>query len=168
MNKKIAEDPVVSATRPAVRPSWLAVRAGRERVLLPLSHAAEVFSLPAVTPIPHTRVWLLGLVGLRGTVCTAVDLAAFLQHTAPAKRDFVSRLRCRLVRLNPVLGVDCALLLDEVFGLQSVAAFASSEAASEDGSSYWGHVYTDHEGLRWQELDLQRLAVNPAFTHIRM
>ena len=67
-----------AARTQGVAASWLAVRAGAERLLVPLSHAAEIFPWTDVQRVPYVQPWFLGVANLRGNLCGVVDLAAFL------------------------------------------------------------------------------------------
>lgn len=143
--------------------SWLAVESGGLRLLLPLNHAGEIFAWTDVQRVPYTKPWLVGVANLRGALTAVVDMAGFLTNSeAPKSRTEMDMAQCRLVTLNPVLGAGCALLVDRLSGLRTPDAFASSADAS-DAAPYWGHVYTDHDGLRWHELSLQALSEYPAF-----
>jgi len=70
------------------------------------------------------------------------------------------------VALNPVLGVNCALLVDRLLGLRTTEAFASSTPSAPTAPQYFGHRYTDGAGQSWQELNLQLLSQHPAFLGI--
>ena len=70
----------------------------------------EFLPIPAFTPVPGTKPWILGLANVRGDLLTIVDLAWFLN----GKRSTVS-MRTRLLAASsarPTVG----LLVDEVFG----------------------------------------------------
>lgn len=151
--------------------SWLAVRAGSVRLLVPLSHAAEIFSWTDVQPVPHARSWFLGVANLRGQLLGVVDLADFLHGTgaaekAPPPRPTQALAQCRLISFNPVLEVNSALLVDELLGMRTTDAFVRSDVPEAAGPSYFGHVFTDQEGERWQEINLQTLVQQGAFLDI--
>jgi len=150
-----------SAQATGVTASWLAVEAGPARLLLPLSHAGEIFPWTSVQKVPHAQPWFLGVANLRGSLCAVTDLAGFLQR--PGARADAELASCRLVALNPLLGVNCALLVDRLLGLRTPDALASSAPPPEGAPAYFGHVHTDLEGRPWQELNLQLLSQHPAF-----
>ena len=68
--------------------------------------------------------------------------------------------------LNPLLEVNCALLVDRLLGLRTTDAFAMSASAAEGAPPYFGHIYTDAEGAERQEINLQALSQHPAFLSI--
>jgi len=152
-----------SAQATGVVASWLAVEAGASRLLLPLSHAGEIFPWTGVQKVPHAQPWFLGVANLRGGLSGVVDLAGFLQGPDGRARADAELAPCRLVALNPLLGVNCALLIDRLLGLRTPDMLASSAPPAEGAPAYFGHVHTDLEGRAWQELNLQLLSQHPAF-----
>ncbi|HNI83749.1 MAG: chemotaxis protein CheW [Rubrivivax sp.] len=156
-----------SAQTGGVAASWLAVEAGSQRLLFPLSHAGEIFSWTDVQRVPYVQPWFLGVANLRGGLSGVIDLARFVGGAEPvAGRSEADLAQCRLVALNPVLGANCALLVDRLLGLRTTEAFASSESADPIAPAFFGHRYADADGQSWQELNLQLLSQHPAFLGI--
>ncbi len=53
---------------------------GEERLISPLSDIKEILNYPsAMTRVPGTKPWILGLANVRGDLLTIVDLAWFLK-----------------------------------------------------------------------------------------
>jgi twitching motility protein PilI len=158
-----------SAQATGVTASWLAVQAGQQALLFPLSHAGEIFPWAPVRHVPYVKPWFLGVSNLRGGLFGVIDLVAFLPNDAATKpasppiRTDADLAQCRLVALNPLLETHCALLVDQLAGLRTPDAFVRSDTCAAGAPDYYGHIYTDQEGRRWQEINLQRLAENPAF-----
>lgn len=150
-----------------VAASWLAVEAGAQRLLFPLSHAGEIFPWTDVQRVPYVQPWFMGVANLRGGLSGVIDLAHFVSgsESGPARSEG-DLAPCRLVALNPVLGVNCALLVDRLLGLRTTEAFASSTPSAPTAPQYFGHRYTDGAGQSWQELNLQLLSQHPAFLGI--
>ena len=146
--------------------SWLAVEAGSARRLFPLSHAGEIFSHRAWQRVPYSKDWFLGVVNLRGGLLGVVDLAAFLDPAHPGHRDPAGLTACRLVSLNPLFEMHCALLVDRLLGLRTVDAFVRSTPAADGAPAYFGPLFTDDQGLDWREINLQTLSQFPAFLSI--
>ncbi len=98
-----------------VAASWLAVEAGAQRLLFPLSHAGEIFPWTDVQRVPYVQPWFMGIANLRGGLSGVIDLAHFVSgsESGPARSEG-DLAPCRLVALNPVLGVNCALLVDRL------------------------------------------------------
>jgi twitching motility protein PilI len=65
-----------------------------------------------------------------------------------------------------VLEAGCALLIDRLIGLRMPESFTRSDAPPVGAPEYYGHVYTDTQGRQWREINLQRLALAPAFLGI--
>jgi twitching motility protein PilI len=155
-----------AASTEGISAAWLAVEAGGAKYLIPLSQSGEIFPFANTQPVPYTQQWFLGVANLRGGLFGVVDLGAFVTGTnAPARPDNV-RTESRLIALNTALEVNCALLIDRLAGLRSVNSFASSNAAPAEAPSFFGHAYTDNDGLHWQELNLQMLSQQPQFLSI--
>jgi twitching motility protein PilI len=150
----------------AVQASWLAVEAAGRKYLFPLTQSGEIFPFTTTLPVPYTRNWFLGVANLRGGLYGVVDLASYVSGQAPAQRSDAGRAESRLVALNSMLEVNCALLIDRLAGLRGLDAFASSQDAPEGSPEFFGSGYTDANGAYWQEINLQALSQQPHFLAI--
>jgi twitching motility protein PilI len=159
------EERLRNARSEGAGPSWLAVEAGGRKFLFPLTHAGEIFNAGAAHAVPYTQPWFRGVASLRGRVFGVVDFAAFvLGEQAPARDQAeAARNSARLVALNALFDVNCALLVDRLAGLRGADVFTASVAAPAATPPYFGHLYTDQNGEQWQEINLQLLAQQPAF-----
>jgi len=154
-----------AARSSGVSASWLAVEAGESKFLFPLGHAGEIFPWTPPQPVPYTQQWFLGVSNLRGGLYGVVEFSSF----AAGRRVPVSdnaRAQSRLVALNELLEVNCALLIDRLVGLRGVEAFVSTQPAAEDAPAWMGSCYTDENGEQWQEVNLQALSQQPQFLSI--
>jgi twitching motility protein PilI len=150
-----------------VSASWLAVEAGEANYLFPLGHAGEIFPWMAPQPVPYTAPWFLGVANLRGGLYGVVQLSSFVGGTDPGPAlTEATRAQSRLVALNELLEVNCALLIDRLVGLRGVDAFVASDAPASDAPAWHGHAYIDAAGSRWQEINLQALSQQPQFLSI--
>ncbi|MGY8903143.1 MAG: chemotaxis protein CheW [Burkholderiales bacterium] len=149
-----------------VSASWLAVEAGGAKYLLPLEQSGEIFPLAASLPVPYTQAWFLGVANLRGGLYGVVDLASFVSQTPPKPLSELGRTESRLVALNAVLQINCALLIDRLGGLRALSAFKESQSAPAGSPDYFGHGYIDESGAYWQEINLQALSLQPQFLSI--
>lgn len=156
-----------AARTSGVSASWLAVEAGDARYLFPLGHAGEIFPWTPPQPVPYTEPWFLGVANLRGGLYGVIQLSTFASGKAPVPASSeAARAQSRLVALNEMLEVNCALLIDRLIGLRGVDAFTDSQEPAGDAPAWIGHLYTDDAGGRWQEINLQALSQQPQFLSI--
>ncbi len=156
-----------AAKTSGVSASWLAVEAGNAKYLFPLGHAGEIFPWTPPQPVPYTEPWFLGVANLRGGLYGVVQLASFASGVAvPLAGTEVERAQSRMVALNELLEVNCALLVDRLVGLRGVEAFKASRPPGPDAPAWMGHAYTDTAGEHWQEVNLQALSQQPRFLSI--
>lgn len=146
--------------------SWLAIEAAQRNFLFPLGQSGEIFPWTGSQPVPYTRRWFLGVANLRGGLYGIVDLGDYMEVEGAAPAAEPARDQARLVALNPALDVNCALRIDRLIGLRGVDAFVESAPAASDAPAYFGSRYTDAQGLRWQEINLQLLSQQPQFLSI--
>ncbi|WP_332826579.1 chemotaxis protein CheW [Ramlibacter sp.] len=155
-----------TARTEGVQAGWLAVEAAGRNYLFPLTQAGEIFPYAATQAVPYTQDWFLGVANLRGGLFGVVDLASYVSGQPPAQRSDAGRAESRLVALNSLLEVNCALLIDRLAGLRNTEAFVASGAAPDGSPDYFGSGYTDASGAYWQEINLQTLSQQPQFLSI--
>ena len=85
---------------------------------------------------------------------------------SPVQRTEQMLAESSLLALNTALDVNAALLVDRLAGLRGTEAFVASENPAEEAPAFYGTVYIDAAGVRWQELSLQILSQHPAFLSI--
>ena len=146
-----------------VAPSWLAVEAGDKKYLFPMEQAGEIFPWVATQTVPYTQSWFLGVANLRGGLFGVVDLASYVNGQPLAAKTELARKESRLVALNSALEVNCALLIDRLAGLRNQAAFKDFSEKATDAPEFFGNQYVDHNGVVWQEINLQLLAQQTHF-----
>ncbi|AVO49933.1 chemotaxis protein CheW [Melaminivora suipulveris] len=144
--------------------SWLAAESAGQRLLLPLAQAGEIFPWSGVQRVPYTQPWFLGVANLRGALSGVIDLAALLG--AQPVRSEQALAEASVLSLGEALEVNAALLVERLAGLRSADAFVASEPPAGGGQAYFGPCYIDAQDQRWQEIDLQALARDPAFLAI--
>ena len=165
LQTRLAERLQVARTQ-GVAAAWLAVEAGGQKYLFPLSQSGEIFPWASAQPVPYTQPWFVGVANLRGGLFGVVDLASFASGQAPVARNELVYNDTRLVALNTALDVNCALLVDRLAGLRKQDAFSDFAARSPDAPEFFGNQYIDHSGARWQEVNLQTLAQQVHFLTI--
>ncbi len=155
-----------AARTEGVQAAWLAVEAAGRKYLFPLSQSGEIFPFSSTQPVPYTQGWFMGVANLRGGLYGVVDLAGYVSGQAPAQRSDAGRAESRLVALNALLEVNCALLIDRLAGLRNMEAFTTSAEPPAGSPDYFGSGYTDAGGAYWQEINLQALSQQPQFLSI--
>lgn len=164
LQQRLAERMQAARTQ-AIGHSWLAVECAAQGFLLPLQQAGEIFTPPAITPVPHTQPWLSGVANLRGGLFAVVDLAAFLGlRVAPAQR----LEQGQLVVFNARLDINCALWVDRLAGLRNSDELEAVEAPGrrDDLPAFAGQQWRDRQGRLWQALKLDALAQDEHFLSI--
>ena len=142
------------------RVSRLGVMIGQRRWLLSLQEAGEILSVGAITKVPLTHGWYLGLLNVRGNLISVIDFAQFLGQAST-----VQDKESRIVAFAPGLAFNCGLLVNRVLGLRNVAEMEKSMAG--EGAAQWSsHRYVDRESQEWIELDLSLVVQDPQFLHV--
>jgi len=139
----------------------LAVMIGQTRWLLSLHEAGEIVSVGAITKVPLTQDWFLGLANVRGNLLGLVDLACFHgMPPTPVNKE------CRIIAFSPALSFNCGLLVSRVMGLRKLASL-QPEPGSEDAGMPWRvRRYVDRESHVWTELNLSLMVQNPQFLNV--
>ena len=156
LQARLADRLSQARTQTAVGASWLAVKISDKNFLLPLSQSGEVVGWSGVEPVPYTKDWMLGVTSIRGILLTVVDLARMLG--LPTARSEQAFANASVVALNPMMGVNTALFVEQLEGLRGTNDFAGSTDTPEDAPAFFGALYTTTSGEQWQELNLQLLA----------
>jgi twitching motility protein PilI len=139
--------------------SQLGVMIGQTRWLLNLQEAGEIVSVGAITKVPLTQDWFLGLTNIRGNLISVIDFANF-QGLPPTPIDKESRI----VAFAPALSFNSGLLVSRVIGLRNMA---DMEPQSEAGAAPWSvQRYLDRDSQVWTELNLSLVIQDPQFLHV--
>ena len=93
-----------------------------------------------------------------------VDLAGLVGETSVRTEQALNE--SSLLAFNAALEVNAALMVDRLAGLRSVESFVTSEPPAADAPVFYGSVYVDAQGQRWQELNLQALSQHADFLSI--
>jgi twitching motility protein PilI len=154
-------DRLASKTAAQVESSRLGLATGGEQWLIRLADVGEVIAVPPLASVPHTQPWFLGVANVRGNLCSVIDFAGFLGRDAT-----VLAAQNRLVLFGARAGdLRAGLVVQSVLGLRNVGALAPAPAAA--GAPVWhDQRWVDADGGVWQEIDLVRLARDPAFLRV--
>jgi twitching motility protein PilI len=134
----------------------LGVQAGGRLWLIRLNDAGEVLPLPAVTPVPLTRQWFLGLANIRGNLAGVVDFAGFMGEP-PTKLS----PDCRLVLVAERFAAHSGLVVARLLGLRNIRELVAEEGGAD--RPWIRGAFRDAEGKRWFELDVEALVAHGDF-----
>lgn len=134
--------------------STLGVQAGGQNWLVQMSDIAEVLPLPAMTLVPLTRSWFVGVANIRGNLYSITDLAAFNGLGASA-RDQGNRV----LLVAEKYAFNAGLLVPRVIGLRDSSGWKKSGLGGEAR-------LTDEHGQVWRQLDVAELLQRPEFLQI--
>jgi twitching motility protein PilI len=114
--ERLAVAHVAGAAEQAEAPGmWRGIgfRIGNRHMVSSIGEVNEILTMPAMTAIPGTKPWLMGVANVRGNLVAVVDLRGFVEGTRTPIGD---RARV-LVARQP--GGAVGLLVDEVLGQRS-------------------------------------------------
>jgi twitching motility protein PilI len=128
----------------------LGIEIGGERYLVDLLEAGAIVPVPALTRVPLTQPWYLGLANIRGSLLGVIDLARYLGGPATALQS-----AARIITLAPGLGMPCGLLATRVVGLRQAAEMQPE-----------GEHLLDADGQAWTSLPLAALVKEQRFLQV--
>lgn len=139
----------------------LGVLIGQRHCLLNLQEAGEIISVGAITKVPLTQDWFLGLTNVRGSLVSVVDLARF-QGQGSTQVDRESRI----VVFAPGLSFNSGLLVSRVLGLRNIAYMQPQADETQAATSWAARQYVDRDSQVWTELDLSLIVQDAEFLHV--
>ena len=110
-------------------------RLGTRNLLSGINEVNEILLMPAMTPVPGVKPWLLGVANVRGNLIAIVDLRGYIEGTRTPVND---RSRVLLAR-QP--GGSVGLLVDEVLGQRNITDENIPLEEGEDDER-WGRYVT--------------------------
>jgi len=152
---------LASKTAAQVESSRLGMACKDERWLIRLSDAGEVITMPPIVSVPLTQPWYLGVANIRGNLVSVIDFAGFLSRNVA-----VGGAQSRLVLFGPRAGdLNAGIVVQRVLGLRNIAELAPADAPTE-APAWYAQRWMDRDGNPWQEIDLAKLAADPAFLQV--
>jgi len=145
---------------------WLAVECAGVGLLLPLAQAGEIQTTQTIAAVPHARRWLAGVANVRGQLNAVLDLSVFLGLRAALPPGSPIRQGSQLVVMNPLLRVNCALLVDRLAGLRDTDQLELLPVQDPLRPAFARHQWRDVKGRVWDELDLSILVRDPLFLDV--
>ena len=91
-------------------PSYLVARSAGQQVAIPLEETREIIAVKSLTRLPGAPAWVAGLLNLRGSVLTVIDLDVRLGGASAVGPVIVVELEGRMfgLRVTEVLAVQTA------------------------------------------------------------
>ena len=137
----------------------VAYRIGSHRLASGFGEVVEILSMPALTPVPGSQPWMLGVANVRGTLLPVVDLKQFLE----GERTVLHEGQRVLVVRQP--GGDVAVTIDEMYGQRSFVDAQGIDVApvAEGRYAYFIERAYRINDQDWGVFSLERLARTPEF-----
>ena len=137
----------------------IAFRIGERRLMSGIHEVNEILMMPAMTPVPGTKPWLLGVANIRGNLVAVVDLRSYLEGE---RTPIVDRSRLLLARQT---GGAVGLLVDEVLGQRNVTDENIPLDEGEDDERYARYIPRRYEldGRIWNVFSMTTLVKTPGF-----
>ena len=130
--------------------STLGVMIAGQRYLLDMADISEVLERPAVTAIPLSQPWVVGMTNVRGVLFCISDIAAYLKLGRASGGN-----ENRLLLVAERFGFNAALLVDNVVGLRDLQSFTAQP-----------DHYLDEQKVVWRKLDVAGLLQQNEFLQI--
>lgn len=138
----------------------IAVSTGKRRWLFDLAYTAEIIAPIALTPVPFTCDWYLGLINHRNQLTSVINLDVFAGVSG-------ARWQAgdRLLVLSPALPLRCAIRVEQMHGVMDRSRLqpVARDAVQADWCT---QSFNDADGLQWEQVDLPELMKSPAFLDI--
>ena len=144
-----------------MRENFLGILVSQTRWLLDLQEIGEIVPVTAITKVPLTQDWYLGLLNIRGNLVSVIDFSRY-QGLGPTEIESASRI----ITFSPSLGINCGLLASRVMGLRNVAEMQRQSNTIDNVTGWIGDSYRDNESLDWVRLSLSSIAQEQRFLHI--
>lgn len=109
-------------------------RIGTHHLVSSISEVNEILTMPALTVVPGTQPWMLGVANVRGNLVALVDLRNFIEGERAVTTDST---RILVVRQH---GGSVGLLVDEVLGQRSFNDDLRAHAHGEEDQRYSRYV----------------------------
>ena len=137
----------------------VAYRIGSHRLASGFGEVVEILSMPALTPVPGSQPWMLGVANVRGTLLPVVDLKQFLE----GERTVLHESQRVLVVRQP--GGDVAVTIDEMYGQRSFVDAQGIDVAPVSEGRYAHFIERAYriKDQDWGVFSLERLARTPEF-----
>ena len=134
-------------------------RIGAHYLVSSINEVNEILTLPALTIVPGTRGWLLGVANVRGNLVPVIDLKQYLEGE---RTQITDTSRVLVVRQS---GGSVGLLIDEVLGQRSFSEEQRADAVGEEDERYGRFVGEKYPlgDVHWGQFSMAVLVRSPDF-----
>src|SRR5690349_5624742 len=128
-------------------------RIGSRQFIAGITEVNEILFLPALTTVPGTKTWLLGVANIRGNLIPVVDLRNFVEGERTPIGD-----RSRVLVAKQT-GGNIGLLVDEVLGQRNLTDENEPLESAEEDLRYARFVPRRYEidGVTWEVFSMHSL-----------
>jgi twitching motility protein PilI len=160
--ERLAQAHVAGAAEQVEAPGlWrgIAFRIGARNLMSGIAEVNEILTLPAMTAIPGTKPWLLGVANVRGNLVAIVDLRGFVEGE---RTPITDRSRVLVARQQ---GGSVGLLVDEVLGQRNVTEENAPVEVDTTDDQYARYIARRYElgGAIWGVFSMNALVRTPEF-----
>jgi twitching motility protein PilI len=147
-----------------VRRTWSGIgfRLGETQLVAPMGDVGEILEYPSLTHVPSAMAWVKGIANIRGSLLPIMDLSGFILG------DSIHLQRRSRVLVMQRSGLNCGLLVDEVFGLRHFfeeEKVSAAEGIAEKLNAFVEGAYRQGEQT-WGIFSMRKLAENPEFLEV--
>ncbi|MFK7815681.1 MAG: chemotaxis protein CheW [Gammaproteobacteria bacterium] len=143
----------------------LAFQLGDHKYIIPIADVSEVLAVDAITSIPRSPTWLVGISNVRGNLITLLDIHEFV-FGEPMQDKYDTRRMLLIKQESHYYG----LIIDSIIGMKS---FDANQGIDEVPESFdYDHI--DHisafysSGEEWfAALSVQSLLTDERFSELR-
>jgi twitching motility protein PilI len=134
-------------------------RIGTRYLVSGINEVNEILTMPALTIVPGTRNWLLGVANVRGNLVPVIDLKQYLEGERTQTTD-----SSRVLLVRQASG-SVGLLIDEVLGQRSFSEEQRAEAIGEEDERYTRYVGEKYPlgEVHWGQFSMATLVRTPDF-----
>lgn len=143
----------------------LAFQLGDHKYIIPIADVSEVIAVEALTTIPRSPTWLVGISNVRGNLITLLDIHEFV-FGVPMQDKYESK-RMLLVKQETH---HYGLIIDSIIGMKSFdAAHGIDEVPESFNYDHIDHISAFyHSGEDWfAALSIQSLLADECFSELR-
>lgn len=137
----------------------IAFRIGNEFLVANIEEVSEILRMPALTAVPATKAWLLGIANVRGNLLGVVHLRGFLEGEI-----FKSSDRTRILAVKQLSGT-VGLVVDEVLGQRTFVEEQRREQSVYLDSPVSRYLTAEYQQgqVTWGALSVSSLVKSPEF-----